>query len=217
MSLLLALTGGLSAVVGQATETDAAQSVARIKIRAAAQSAETETAQSLTHQKRVSVGQAVESDTAQSITAGGAAQQIIAVGQASESDAALAVAVASASVSVGGRPVYTSALFALRNRRAQLRFLEEPEEYGQLRAAPIAPPAAVAPVLVAAKPPQLQAHLADTLFDDESTSVLHATTFRRATLVFTDGQPFAADRGAFKARRGLPSPQVLAAFLQRAA
>lgn len=78
-------------LLGQIVETDTAQAVARIKILAISQTTETDAAQAVSSRKVRAVGQAGETDTAQAIAEAGAITA--AVGQTTETDAAQAIAV----------------------------------------------------------------------------------------------------------------------------
>lgn len=84
--------------VGQVTETDTAQSIAKRKAKAVGQSSETDTAQSITKKKTRSVGQPTEVDTAQAI----AKRKTKSIGQVTETDTAQAITRATGiTVSVG--------------------------------------------------------------------------------------------------------------------
>lgn len=78
-------------LLGQIVETDTAQAVARIKILAISQTTETDAAQAVSSRKVRAVGQAGETDTAQAIAEAGAITA--AVGQVAEADSAQAIAV----------------------------------------------------------------------------------------------------------------------------
>jgi hypothetical protein len=80
-------SGGQTATVGQASETDTAQPAGRVKARAVGQATETDTAQPVGRVKARAVGQATETDTALAITR----RKTKAVGQPSEADTALAI------------------------------------------------------------------------------------------------------------------------------
>lgn len=62
------VSGGLSATVGQVTETDTAQVVAHLKFRSIGQVTETNVSQAITPRKIVAVAQVTETDLAQGIT-----------------------------------------------------------------------------------------------------------------------------------------------------
>lgn len=81
---------GQTIAVGQATETDAAQAVARSKARAVGLASETDAAQALASRKALAVGMASEANAARQILVGGQAQ-VVAVGQATEADAAFGI------------------------------------------------------------------------------------------------------------------------------
>lgn len=80
--------GASTTAVGQASETDTAQSVVPLKRAAVGQPSETDTALPVTGRKIVHLGIAVEADTARPITTTGGTTP---VGQASEADSALPV------------------------------------------------------------------------------------------------------------------------------
>jgi hypothetical protein len=103
----VAFVPAFTVAIGQASETDSAQAVAKLKAKAVGQPSDTSTAQALTRVKAKTIGQPAEADLAQPIESGTTisigqavevdSAQLVArsktrsVGQASEVDAALAV------------------------------------------------------------------------------------------------------------------------------
>jgi len=82
------LAGGPQTIpVGQATETETAQAVGRLKVKATDQASETETAQAVTVHKTRAAGQATEVETAQPV----GKAKIKAIGQAVETEVAQTV------------------------------------------------------------------------------------------------------------------------------
>lgn len=88
------LAGGVSAVIGQITETDSAQALAHSRALAIGQIVETDLAQALTPAKKATLGQAIETSSAQSLGWSKAAT----LGQPAETDTALAVSSSAATV-----------------------------------------------------------------------------------------------------------------------
>lgn len=80
----VAAAGGQTVAVGQVTETDLAQAIARLKTKALGQASSTETAQPITALKTRALGQAAETDLAQTLTA----RKTKTLGQTTETDTA---------------------------------------------------------------------------------------------------------------------------------
>jgi ACT domain-containing protein len=77
-------SSGLSATIGQVTETDLAQALSKRKTKAVAQASETDLAQALTRQRLRAIAQVSEADTAQAM----ARQKLQAIAQVTETDLA---------------------------------------------------------------------------------------------------------------------------------
>jgi len=80
--------GSITGTVNQVTETDIAQAISRIKIKAIGQNAETDASQAISAARQYAVGQTLETDLAQAI----AKTKIHAIAQVTETDAAQTIA-----------------------------------------------------------------------------------------------------------------------------
>jgi len=91
------VAGGHTVVLGQATETDTAQALSRLKAKALGQPSETDTAQALSRLKAKALGQVTETDTAQALSR----LKAKALGQVTESDTAQAVTRGGVGIALG--------------------------------------------------------------------------------------------------------------------
>ena len=108
--------GGQTIVLGQATETDAAQAVSKSKLKAFGQSTEVDTAQAITAAKALAVGQALETDAAQAVSK----SKLKGIGQTNETDIAQAMTVVAGSTIVtAGQALETDTAQAVSTAKAK--------------------------------------------------------------------------------------------------